>query len=103
VTATFTATYHAQAEVDAQLTNGAYVTVSPSPGTQVPPAEAARIAAVPGVRAVEPMQHRYAHAGADLQDLYGVRPGTITDVTVPFHYAGVVTELPTAPQRQLGW
>jgi putative ABC transport system permease protein len=26
---------------------------------------------------VEPMQHRFAYVGADLQDLYGVRPGTI--------------------------
>jgi putative ABC transport system permease protein len=154
-TATFTATYRAQSEVDAQLTNGADVTVSPSPGTDTPPTDAARIAAVPGVRGVEPLQHRYAYVGSDLQDLYGVRPSTITNVTalqdtyfqggtarqlmdtlatqkdsvlvsaetvrdfqlhlgdqlrlrlqdgrttqlvtVPFRYAGVVTEFPTAP------
>jgi putative ABC transport system permease protein len=154
-TATFTATYRAQAEVDAKLTNGADVTVSPSPGSDTPPAEAARIAAVPGVRGVEPVQHRYAYVGSDLQDIYGVRPSTITNVTaledtyfqggtarqlmdalathpdsvlvsaetvrdfqlhlgdrlnlrlqngrtkqlvtVPFRYAGVVTEFPTAP------
>lgn len=154
-TATFTATYRTQSEVDAQLTNGADVTVTPSPGTDTPPADAARIAAVPGVRGVEPMQHRYAYVGSDLQDLYGVRPSTITNVTalqdtyfqggtarqlmdklaaqkdsvlvsaetvrdfqlhpgdqlrlrlqngrtkqlvtVPFRYAGVVTEFPTAP------
>ena len=29
---------------------------------------------VPGVRSVEPLQHRFAYVGADLQDLYGVRP-----------------------------
>jgi putative ABC transport system permease protein len=80
-TATFTATYRAQAEVDAQLTNGADVTVTPSPGTGTPPGEATRIAAVPGVRGVEPMQHRYAYVGSDLQDLYGVHPSTITNVT----------------------
>ena len=34
-----------------------------------------------GVRAVEPVQHRFAYVGADLQDLYGVRPATITGVT----------------------
>ena len=103
------------------------------------------------------MQHRFAYIGADLQDLYGVRPGhhhrghraagqllprrhrrradghpgrrsrtrswcsaeTVTDyqlppgdtvnlrlldagnhqpITVPFHYAGVVNEFPTAPK-----
>src|SRR5262249_10040517 len=128
------------------------VTVSPSPGTDTPPTEATRIAAVPGVRGVEPLQHRYAYVGSDLQDLYGVRPATMTGlqdtyfqggtarqlmteltthqdsvlvsaetvrdfqlhpgdrlrlrlqdgrtkklVTVPFRYAGVVTEFPTAP------
>jgi putative ABC transport system permease protein len=30
---------------------------------------------------VEPLQHRFAYIGADLQDLYGVRPATITDAT----------------------
>ena len=33
--------------------------------------------ALPGVRSVEPLQHRFAYVGADLQDLYGVRPHTI--------------------------
>ena len=32
---------------------------------------------MPGVRSVEPLQHRFAYVGADLQDLYGVRPQTI--------------------------
>ena len=155
-TATFNATYRQQAEVDAQLTNGADVTVTQSPGSSTGPAFASSLAAVPGVRAVEPVQHRYAYVGSDLQDLYGVRPTTIakavhlqdtwfrggtarhlmdvlaaqpdnilvsaetvTDfqlspgdlirlrlvdsrtgalVTVPFHYAGVATEFPTAPR-----
>jgi putative ABC transport system permease protein len=102
------------------------------------------------------LQHRFAYVGADLQDLYGVRPATVTDatrlqdayfsggtarelisalarqpdailvsaetvrdfqlnpgdllrlrlqdgrtgqlVTVPFHYAGIVKEFPTAPR-----
>jgi putative ABC transport system permease protein len=155
-TATFNATYGAQAEADAQLTNGADVTVTQSPGVRVGPEAAPPLAAVPGVRAVEPLQHRFAYIGADLQDLYGVRPDTITGVTalqdsyfqggsarslmatlasapdsilvsaetvkdyqllpgdvvnlrlpdsatkqlvtVPFHYAGIVTEFPTAPK-----
>ena len=39
--------------------------------------EAAQLAARPRRRAVEPLQHRFAYVGADLQDLYGVRPATI--------------------------
>ncbi|MEA2400884.1 MAG: putative transport system permease protein [Thermoleophilaceae bacterium] len=154
-TAVFNSTYNQQAEVDARLTNGADVTVTESPGTHVGPAGAKRIEQVPGVRSVEPLQHRFAYVGADLQDLYGVRPSTIGTAgrlqdawfaggtarqltsalaakpdsvlvsaetvkdfqlhpgdpvrlrlqdgvtkrfkTVPFHYAGVAKEFPTAP------
>lgn len=80
-TATFDATYRQQAEVDAQLTNGADVTVTPAPGSAVPPTASASMAAVPGVRNVEPIQHRFAYIGADLQDLYGVRPDTVARAT----------------------
>ena len=76
-TAIFDATYQQQAEVDARLTNGADVTVTESPGARVRPAEAARLAKLPGVASVEPLQHRFVYVGADLQDLYGVRPDTI--------------------------
>ncbi|MDT7564601.1 MAG: putative transport system permease protein [Pseudonocardiales bacterium] len=155
-TATFNATYRQQAEVDAQLTNGADVTVSQPPGSVAGPAAAAQLAAVAGVRAAEPIQHRFGYVGTDLQDLYGINPATITRGTslpdqyfqggtaaellgrlaaapdailvsaetvndfqlrpgdllnlrlpdartgqlmpVPFHYAGIVTEFPTAPK-----
>jgi putative ABC transport system permease protein len=155
-TAIFDATYRQQARVDALLTNGADVTVTESPGTLAPPALAQKIARVPGVSTVEPLQHRFAYVGSDLQDLYGVRPATVTDatrlqdayfsggtarqlmsilarqpdailvseetvrdfqlnpgdllrlrlqdgrtgklVTVPFHYAGIAREFPTAPR-----
>lgn len=155
-TATFNSTYRQQAEADALLTNGADVTVTESPGTHVGPAAGAGLAQIPGVRHVEPLQHRFAYVGADLQDLYGVRPASITTATalqdgyfvggtagqlmdllrtrpdsilvsqetvtdfqlapgdliklrlqdsrskklrtVPFHYAGIVTEFPTAPK-----
>jgi len=80
-TATFNATYRAQAEADAQLTNGADVTVTESPAAAVGPGFATRLAAVPGVTGVEPLEHRYAYVGTDLQDLYGVRPGSIRSVT----------------------
>ena len=155
-TAVFNATYRQQAEVDAQLSNGADVTVTPAPGTHTGPSQGAALAATPGVRRVEPIQHRFAYVGADLQDLYGILPSTITSATslqdayfqggsaaelmsvlaakpdsvlvsaetvqdfqlkpgdllnlriqdnttkqlrtIPFHYAGVVKEFPTAPR-----
>ena len=154
-TAVFNSTYQQQAAVDALLTNGADVSVLESPGAQVGPQGAARLARVPGVKSVEPLQHRFAYVGADLQDLYGVRPSSIGSAgrlqdawfaggtarqlmrqlatrpdsvlvsaetvhdfqlnpgdlirlrlqdgrtkryrTVPFHYAGVANEFPTAP------
>jgi putative ABC transport system permease protein len=154
-TAVFNATYQQQAEVDARLSNGADVTVTESPGVNVGPSGATALAAVPGVSSVEPLQHRFAYIGPDLQDLYGVRPSTIgaagklqngwfqggsasqlmatlgrvpdsllvsaetvkdfqllpgdtvrlrlqngrtkAYTTVPFHYAGIAKEFPTAP------
>ncbi|MFE2282976.1 FtsX-like permease family protein [Streptomyces sp. NPDC059443] len=154
-TAVFNSTYRQQAEVDARLSNGADVTVTQSPGAHVGPGAAAALN-VAGVRHVEPLQHRFAYVGADLQDLYGVRPATIGAATslqdayfaggtarslmarlaarpdallvseetvkdfrlapgdtvnlrlqdsrthalrtVPFHYAGIVKEFPTAPK-----
>jgi putative ABC transport system permease protein len=76
-TAVFNSTYQAQAEADARLSNGADVTVTESPGVRVGPHGAAQLAKVNGVKRIEPLQHRFAYVGADLQDLYGVRPGTI--------------------------
>ncbi|MFA3843045.1 FtsX-like permease family protein [Streptomyces aureus] len=154
-TAVFNSTYRQQAEVDARLTNGADVTVTEPPGAHVPPGAGSTLR-VPGVSHVEPVQHRFAYVGSDLQDLYGVRPDTIARATslqdayfaggtasqlmqrlaqrpdnllvsaetvkdfqlspgdtvnlrvqdartkalrtVPFHYAGIVKEFPTAPK-----
>jgi putative ABC transport system permease protein len=72
-TSIFDATYEAQSRVDAELTNGADVTVF---GTSENPADAhlQTLAALPEASAVEPMQHRFAYVGADLQDLYGIDP-----------------------------
>jgi putative ABC transport system permease protein len=80
-TATFNATYRQQAEVDAQLTNGADVTVTEPVGASVPPSYAGRLTQVAGVRAVEPMLHRFAYVGNDLQDLYGINPSGLTRAT----------------------
>jgi putative ABC transport system permease protein len=80
-TAVFNSTYKQQAEVDARLSNGADVTVTESPGTTVTPPAGAALARIPGVRSVEPIQHRFAYVGADLQDLYGVNPSTIVGAT----------------------
>ncbi|MFJ6322141.1 MULTISPECIES: FtsX-like permease family protein [unclassified Rhizobium] len=72
-TAIFNATYNAQSRVDAELTNGADVTVF---GTSEKPADAhlTALASLPDTAAAEPMQHRFAYVGADLQDLYGIDP-----------------------------
>ena len=78
-TSVFNSTYQAQAEVDARLSNGADVTVTESPGAHVGPQQGiAQLKRIPGVGSIEPLQHRFAYIGADLQDLYGVRPQTIT-------------------------
>jgi putative ABC transport system permease protein len=76
-TAVFNATYRQQALADAILTNGADVTVNEPPGVAVGPTLADSMKNVPGVVHVEPLQHRYAYVGSDLQDLFGVNPTTV--------------------------
>jgi putative ABC transport system permease protein len=76
-TAIFTATYDQQSRVDVALTVGSDVSVSPSPGVTAGPVQARIIAAAPKVTAVQPLVHRFAYVGPDLQDLFGIRPGTI--------------------------
>jgi putative ABC transport system permease protein len=79
-TAVFNTTYNAQSRVDAELTNGADVTVTGStafaPNTLLP-----QLRALPGVAAAQPMQHRFAYVGNDLQDIYGIDPLHIGDAT----------------------
>jgi len=79
-TAVFDATYNAQSRVDAELTNGSDVTVTGT--TAAPPsAKLAELRSIPGVAAVQPMQHRFAYVGNDLQDLFGIDPLTIGEAT----------------------
>ena len=79
-TAIFNTTYENQANVDATLTNGADVTIT---GTAANPASPLLdiIRKTVGVAKAEPMQHRYAYVGNDLQDLYGIDPTTISTAT----------------------
>lgn len=79
-TAIFNTNYHAQTRVDAELTNGADVTVT---GTALAPASAKlkELKALPGVLAAEPMQHRLAYVGTDLQDLYGIDAARVGEAT----------------------
>ncbi len=79
-TAIFTATYNEQSRIDVALTVGADVAVYEPPGATVGPQYAAALATTPGAHAVEPLQHRLAYVGPDLQDIYGVRPTTIAAV-----------------------
>jgi len=79
-TAIFTATYRAQSNLDVALTVGSDVAVVEPPGSQIPPEQAAQLAGAADVRAVEPLVHRFAYVGPDLQDLYGIRPDRIASV-----------------------
>jgi putative ABC transport system permease protein len=155
-TAVFNQTYAAQSRVDAQLTNGSDVTAATTAAAGLPPGIYAATRRLPAVTAVQPMMHRFAYVGNDLQDLFGIDARHISSATtvpdaffqggaasqvlaalaarpdavlvsaetvrdyqlqpgglirlrlqsaadhayhlVPFHYAGVVREFPTAPR-----
>jgi len=77
-TAVFNTTYNAQARVDAELTNGSDVTVTGSTGA---PAglQLEEIRKLANVEAAQPMMHRFAYVGSDLQDMYGIDPAHIAE------------------------
>jgi putative ABC transport system permease protein len=79
-TAVFNTTYNAQARVDAELTNGSDVTVIGSTGA---PARLrlTKIRKLADVAAAQPMMHRFAYVGSDLQDMYGIDPAHIAEAT----------------------
>ncbi len=79
-TSIFNATYEAQGRIDAELTNGSDVTLTGSTG-QPAGALLERLRTLHGVKAAEPMMHRYAYVGADLQDIYGIDPNHFTRAT----------------------
>ncbi len=101
-TAVFNTTYNAQSLVDAQLTNGADVTIS---GTTSSPAQTklAELRSLPGVTAAEPMQHCFAYVGNDLQDLYGIEPlliGRATAMSNAYFQGGSARAVLSALARQ---
>jgi len=79
-TSVFNTSYNAQARVDAQLTNGADVTVS-APSQSNVQLPMSQIQKVPGVAATVPMMHRFAYVGNDLQDIFGIDPRSIANAT----------------------
>jgi putative ABC transport system permease protein len=76
-TAAFNATYKQQAEADARLSNGADVVLGATGVAGLPRALVGAVSQLPGVAVAEPLQHRYAYIGRDLQDLYGVNARTV--------------------------
>lgn len=79
-TAIFNTTYDAQARVDAELTNGADVTVTGTSATPAGPLLPA-LQKIPGVLGAQPLMHRYAYVGADLQDIFGIDAQSIGTAT----------------------
>ncbi len=77
----FTATYDQQARVDAQLTLGADIAASAAPGIATQRNLAAKIAAVPGIKAASALDHSYAYVGPDLQDTFGINASNFTSAT----------------------
>src|SRR5205085_8084614 len=68
----FAATYRQQQRVDAELTLGADVRVTPDSSTPQTAAFADELRAVPGITAVSPFDQRVAYVGSELQDIFGV-------------------------------
>ena len=77
----FVATYDQQARVDAQLTLGADVVAAAAPGVISNERLASRVASLPGVAAVTPVDHSYAYVGPDLQDTFGIDAAAFTRAT----------------------
>jgi putative ABC transport system permease protein len=80
-TASFNATYQAQSRVDAQLTNGADVTVSGISSEAISTDLLSKLQSLPHVVAARAMLHGYAYVGNDLQDIYGIDPKTLGEAT----------------------
>lgn len=80
-TSIFNTTYNKQARVDAELTNGSDVTVTGYAPFAPQDPRIKQIDALPGIAGMQLMQHRFAYVGTDMQDLYGIDPGHISEAT----------------------
>lgn len=101
-TAVFNTTYNAQAKVDAELTNGSDVTITGA--TTFPPSsKLAELKALPGLAALQSMQHRLVYVGNDLQDIYGIdatKIGQATHISNAFFVGGNAQATLTALANQ---
>ena len=70
--AIFAHTYDAQQRVDADLTLGSDIKVTPGVHTPQTAPFAHRLAAVPGVAAVTPFKTTVAYVGTEIQDIFGI-------------------------------
>ena len=70
--AVFAHTYDAQQQIDAELTLGSDVAVTPGAHAPQTAAFAARLAAAPGVAAVTPFKSTVAYVGTEIQDIFGI-------------------------------
>lgn len=68
----FAHTYDAQQRVDAQLTLGSDVKVTPGPHRPQTAAFAARLSSAPSVAAATPFKSTVAYVGTEIQDIFGI-------------------------------
>jgi putative ABC transport system permease protein len=104
-TAIFNATYQRQSRIDAQLTNGADVTVSEIPNEMQATQLVFQLEKLPTVVAARVMEHGYAYVGNDLQDIFGIDPRTISgaaDLVDAYFPAGARQSLLTLASRPDG-
>ena len=80
-TAIFNSTYNAQSKVDAELTNGADVTISSLSLHPLDNKLLERVKKIKSVIDAQPMIHRFAYIGNELQDIYGINPSKIGKAT----------------------
>ncbi|MDP9343420.1 MAG: FtsX-like permease family protein [Actinomycetota bacterium] len=102
-TAVFNTTYAAQARVDAELTNGADVAATTTATGSIPAGALAKVRALPAVVNAQPMQHRFAYVGNDLQDMFGIDPSTIgqaTNISDAFFAGGHASQVLAALARR---
>jgi putative ABC transport system permease protein len=92
----FEQTYQHQQMIDAQLTLGADVVITPSQDMPRNTSFAGQLKSVPGVSDVTPLTKKVAYVGTELQDLFGVDPQTFlntTDLSDSFFEGGTAHEM----------